>query len=252
MYTQLQSVTCIGIGAKRRPRIFLYAPWLDELGFTPESLVQALPEENGMVFTLCNENIKKYSQLLSDTRKKGGRLVHVYTADDAYHHGTAVATSGQYIRACGLDMGDPIISRYDHGIIRIRKLPDIANTKVILATNIQERNTGNPIPKIRLYGAWLSDIGFTLDALVIATAEPGTITFELKDNDIRNYSDLVKYARQHKAKLLQVRKERNFPLIGMTGSIVARAGFSLYDVFIAYYEYGTIKLQKLDLERLGF
>ena len=252
MYTQLQSVTCVGIGGKPGPRIFLYAPWLDELGFTPEALVQVLPEENGMAFILCDENIKRYSELLRDARKKGGKLIHVYLADDASHQGTAVSITGRCIRAGGLDMYDPIIVRYDYGVIRIRKSPGTANTKVIVATNILDKNTGYPIPKVRLYGEWLSGIGFIPDALAVAAAGPGVITFELKDNGIEDYSGLVKYARQSKAKLIQVRKERDFPMIGLTGPIVSRAGFSMGDIFIASYAYGTIKLQKADLKQLGF
>jgi len=255
MYTQLRTVTFTGQAAgKSRPRIALYAPCLADMGFKPEALVQVFPEENGMVFVLCNENIEKYSQLLNDTRKKGGKLIQVYLANDRSHQGPAISTTGKYIRTAGLEMGDAYVVRYDYGFIRIRKLPDIANTKVILATSIREKNTGSPIPKIRLYGEWLSDIGFTPDALATAAAEPGLVVFKLQDNNIESYSTLVKYARQNKATLLQVKKEGkgNFPIIGITGSIPYRAGFTQDDVFIASYEYGTIKLQKLDLKQLGF
>ena len=252
MTTQLRSVTCAGVGKKRRPRVTLYLPWITDMGFTPEALVQVLPEENGMAFTLCNEKIKKYSELLKATKEKGGELVHVYLADDPAHKGPAIAASGKYVRTSGLDIGDPFVARYDYGLIRIRKLPDIANVKFIPATSIREKRTGMPVPKVTLCGDWLSGIGFIPDALVIAAAEPGIITFKLQDNDISNHTALVKYARQNKAKLLQVRKQKQSPIIGMTGQVVDRAGFAPDDVFIADYEYGTIKLRKLDFKQLGF
>jgi hypothetical protein len=254
MNTQLRSVTSSGVAEKRRPRIHLYAPAIADMGFKPEALVQVLPEEDGMVFTLCNENIGKYSALLNDTREKGGKLIQVYLAKSPTHYGPAISTTGKYIRTAGLDMGDTFVVRYSYGLIRIRKLPDIANARFMLATAIRKKRTDEPIPKVRLYGEWLSDIGFTIDALATATAEPGAITFKLQDNNIESYSALVKYARRNKAKLIQARADGrgNYPTIEMTGAIVVKAGFTQEDVFVARYEYGTINLQKLDFKRLGF
>jgi len=58
------------------------------MGFVPGALVQALPEPSGMVFNLCDENICKYSELVSDTKEKGGKLMSVSRADDNHHTGS--------------------------------------------------------------------------------------------------------------------------------------------------------------------
>jgi len=52
--------------------------------------------------------------------------------------------------------------------------------------------------------------------------------------------------------LLQVSTKENAPIITLTGNRITTAGFSLGDIFAAEYEYGTIRLKKLDPGRFGF
>ena len=238
-----------------RPRIRLSASWLLDMGFTPGALVQALPEPNGIVFTLCDENIGRYSELARSTDEKNGKLLQVITGCNKSHPSPAIVTTGQYILYGGLSIGDHLIVRCTHGLIRMRKFSDIAgNAKTISVVSRKDKHTGGRIPKVRISGEWMAEAGFTPLALVTAESKPGSITLALRDQEIEKYSELVKYTRANKLKLLQVRQEARGPVpyIEMAGSCVEKAGFATDDVLMVHYEYGLIKLQKLDFEQLGF
>jgi len=103
------------------PVIVLCPAWLPDMGFTPGALVQVLPEAEGLFFVLCDENIRKYSELLQATEEKNGTLITV----DRCRTGIRMELDGYCIRNAGLDVGDQLIVQYEYGLIRVRKLPDI-------------------------------------------------------------------------------------------------------------------------------
>jgi len=255
---QLLSVNCTGGAASPRPRIAFRGDWLPEMGFVSGALVQALPEPDGFVFNLCNENVN-YSDLFNSTKKKGGGLIRVYTSEAKGHGGPTFVTSGKYIYSGGLKMRDAIIAKYDHGMIRVRKIDPrklgFKNLRLIMTTYIT-RKYANVIPKVRLCGDWLNEIGFTIDSLATAASVLGGITLNLQAAD-PEYNALMKYARGHRMKIVQVYKEphnrgEQQPCIGITGSCVDTAGFKPGDTLAASYDYGVIKLQTLDFKKLGF
>ena len=112
------SVLCSGMGDYSSPIIVFCPPWLPDMGFTLGALVQVLPEAGGMSFTLCDENIQKYSELLLTTEEKKGTLVTV----DRCRTGVRIEIEGRYIRNAGLDIGDTLVALYDYGLIRVRKM----------------------------------------------------------------------------------------------------------------------------------
>jgi len=221
------------------------------MGFVPGVLVQALPEPNGMVFNLCDENICKYSELVSDTKEKGGNIMTVSRSDNNHHTGSTLQATGKYILSGGLAVGDPLLALYDYGIIRVRKLP---SAPIFSVAAFKSDHTIERAPKIRLFGQWMTDVGFVPDALATAKSEPGTITFTLQNEGIESYRELVKYARERNLKLFQVNREHRKPgpYIWVMGQCLSKAGFGIGDVLMAVYEYGLIKLQKLDFAELGF
>jgi len=218
------------------------------MGFVNSTLVQSLPEQNGLVFNLCDKNIN-YSELYNETKEKGGTLNRAYISNTRTIKGPTFVTTGQHIYKSGLEFGDALIAKYEYGRIRVRKVS--GNVRLINVARTKKPYTGEPIPAVFLLGDWLNDIGFTPDTLMTAASEPGCITFTAHNKAVI-YSDIVKYARQNKMKLIQVSTKDGAPLITLTGNCVGNAGFSLGDIFSANYEYGVIKLQKLDPRRFGF
>jgi len=253
-------VSCTGGAAKFRPRLSFSGDWLSAIGFIPGALVQALPEPDGMVFNLCNESIGAYSDLFQSTQALGGGLVRVYMSNGKTHNKPTFVTSGQYIYNGGLKKGDTLIVKYDYGVIRVRKVDPsklgFENLKIIITSHIKQKYINDSIPKVRLCGYWLNDIGFQIGTIATAESAPGVITLKLQSSNTE-YSALMKYARRRKRKIIQVYKEPHNrgeprPCIGITGSCIDNAGFQSGDTLAASYENGVIKLQTLDFEKLGF
>ena len=254
MNTYLLTVANTGSASNRRPGIYLYGKWLHDMGFIPGALVQAIPEPGGMVLTLCNENIPSYSELDTATRERGGKLIQSYCIEYKSAQYPALMTNGQYLLNAGMNFGDALVAQYTPGFIHVRKLP--ATARVIRVTNLKDSYTGKPSPKVQLHGEWLLKFGFDYHSLVTTLSEPGLITFQLRDGSVENYKDLVRFARQHKMKLSEVRERlvrgKPYPCIMTTGSCLDKAGFNFGDELLASCENGLIKLQKLDSQGLGF
>jgi len=252
--TYLLTVTNTGSASSRRPGIYLYGKWLHDMGFIPGALVQASPEPGGMIFTLCNENILSYSELDAGTRERGGKLIQAYCTEYKDTQYPVLMTTGQYLHDAGMNMGDALIANYSPGTIHVRKLP--ASTRVARVTNLKDSYTGKSSPKLLLQGLWLLEFGFNYHSLISALSEPGLITFQLRDGSLENYKELVRFIREHKMKLSEVREKisrgKSYPSITVTGSCLDKAGFIPGDELLATCGDGVIKLQKLGLQGLGF
>jgi len=255
MNIHVLTVTNKGSASKPSPGIYFSGKWLTEIGFIPGALVQSIPEPGGVAFTLCNEDIRSYSELDTATRERGGKLIqlsYTYGKKCPFPH---LTTMGQYLQKdAGLGFGDSLIAHYAPGVIQVRKLPK--GVKVIHMTSIKDQLTGKASPKLRLYGAWLAELGFTPDALVTALSEPGRVTLQLMGKTDDNYSDIVRFARQNKMKLVQVheavRRGKPYPYIITAGPYIDKSGFASGDTLLASCGHGTITLQKYSPEGLGF
>lgn len=232
-----------------KPRLIFSADWMADMGFVPGALVQYLPEKHGITFVLCNENIHRYSDLSHATKKKGGSLIQVYH----YTYGLQLSVSGSALDCTELKYGDALIARYEYGLIRIRKLPQLPHSAVTLVSS-------------HISGAWMPELGFTQDAALTIAAEFGLITCTLQENDISKLkartAEMVKHARKHKLTLIQVQKTKYkkrvsrgqavYQFFDIPDTCLEKAGFSPNEMLLAYYSPGLIKLQKPDFVGLGF
>lgn len=249
MNIQLANVQRNGRADNSRPRIQFCGHWLNELGFVTGALVQSIPEPNGFSFKLCNENIGSYSELFRVTREKGGTLIRVYLVQERTREGPGFVTTGHHIYKAGLKIGDALVAKTEAGLIRVRKVPE--NMRLIPVAREKHPRTGEPKPRAFLLGNWLNDIGFTPDTLTTVATAPDCITIKAHMEPVV-YSDIVRFARLNKMKLIQVSTKDGAPLIVVSGSCAEKAGFALGDIFCAKMEQGIIKLQKLDPVECGF
>ena len=218
------------------PRLICCAKWLGNMGFVSGALVQFIPQPGGMTFTLCNENIQNYSELDRHTKANGGTLMQVYLQP----YGLQLCISGSRLDATGLAWLDKLLVLYEPGLVRMRKLPHVA---VELTTP-------------HVIGKWLAESGFVPDAVLAVDTQPGLITCTLQENGIERTAELVKYARANKLTLLQVHKRKHkhgvYQWFDIPPHCLAKAGVAPDETLLATYEYGIIKLQKLDFAALGF
>jgi len=220
-------------GKTKRPQIKLRTEWLIPMGFVPFSLVQCLPEPNGLSLTPY-ENIPKYSALVQETRDKGGLLIH----SNIYKRNTSVllTVSGEILENIGLKENDSMLIRYEYGFIRMRKLP--AGIETIVTS--------------RIFGQWLEEFGFVRDAVLTVDSVHGSINCTLQENGVQRTHELVKYAREHKAALLQIQIYDRKPQFEIPPAHLSKAGFDPNDAFLACCEYGKIILLPINFNDLGF
>jgi len=256
MNAQLFSITNMGSKKYPKPGISCCPGWLQGRGFTPGVLVQALPEpDGGAVFSLCDENIRKYSELDAATQEKGGKLIQMGYTTVKGARIPLLTVCGQFFTDAGLAIGDTVMARHDFGLIHMRKTP--YTVKFVHISKINVGRLKEPMARLRLEGEWLAEFGFVPDSLLTAEAGDGCIVFKLWDEGIEKYKDLVRYARQHKMKLIQVKATKSaygklFPHIDVYGSWLDRTGFGLGEKIFALPEQGLIKLQKPDFGGMGF
>jgi len=220
------------------PKIIFFAEWMNRMGFTADVLIQAIPEDGGLTFTLRNENIRSYSDLLRETKAKGGALIH----PSFYIHKQkpCISISGTVVKNAGLKTGDSLIARYEYGLIRMRKIPADDNTRIV---------------GTRIYGRWLEDLGFLIGEVMTIDSEPGLITCTFLEGGLEKVEEIVTHARENRMNLVQLRTAKDVlytPMFEIPPSRLQKAGFTPNDAFHAVCEYGRIQLQKLDCRRYGF
>jgi len=233
-------LTSVTRGGKNdgKPKVLFYAEWTSRMGFTADVLIQVIPEDGGLTFTLCNENIPSYSELLRETKEKGGALIH----PSFYMHKQkpCISISGAVVKNAGLKSGDGLIAQYEYGSIRMRKIPDDDGTRIV---------------STKIYGRWLEELGFLTGEVMTIDSEPGLITCTFLENGLERVDEIVKHAREKRMSLVQLRTSKDVlytPMFEIPPSRLEKAGFSPNDAFHAVCEYGRIQLQKLDCRRYGF
>jgi len=102
----------------------------------------------------------------------------------------------------------------------------------------------------RLGGQWLKKLGFTPGDVLMVDTSPGVITYRLQENGVARTLELVKFARAHKLRLIQVLTRGHGPFIEIPRSCLKRAGLMPDETLYAICEPdkpGTLKLQRSDL-----
>jgi hypothetical protein len=233
-------------------QIALQCEWLPRMGFVPGSLIKVIPDEDGINFILCDENIARYSALLQQTEECGGKLVVVGKIIKGETIYSAVQlVLGRKIKTSEWIYGNPLVAIYEYGIIRVRKLP-VARYHTI--GSAYDNRVDKTFTSLRLQADWLNDFGFTPNAIATAIAEQGRINIKLWNDGAEKYNELVKYARANGGKLFQlgtISQHIKTPSIIITGAFIDNAGFAVNDIFSVEASYGSLQLQKLSLVGYG-
>ena len=217
-----------------RHKINIRSPWLAEMGFIPGAAVCASPEQDGFTLTLQN--------IVQNSAYGNGKLIHVGL--EKVDKPALSLNFANNFATTGLTGGDFLAAGYQYGVITARKIPDVQN-----CYTVGSRSHG---PFLRLYGDWISDLGFLLDSIVTAAISRDLITLRLWDDPSATYDDIVKFARLNKLQVLQVRKNQLVTFIDLDAHILERAGLKSGDICGICHKHGGITLFKPDLKKLGF
>jgi hypothetical protein len=124
-------------------------------------------------------------------------------------------------------------------------------TRLLTVTHAKAKRVNRRRPTIKMLGGWLDEIGFTAGKLVAGEYSSGKIILRLLDSG--NCQDSEKGAFKAGSGLFQVRRQmkgqKHYSEIDMTGFWLERFGFTIGGVVAARYEYGLIKLLLIDPER---
>jgi len=125
-----------------------------------------------------------------------------------------------------------------------------------MRTQIKHVGDSHYSPRIQIISRSLEDIGFFEDVLAVAEYVNECIVIKINDEDIESYSELVKQVRENDSKLIQVgsvfEKEKLVPTISIIGNWLSKHGFAPCDKIIVNYEYGVIRIKKLDCSKIVF
>ena len=98
-----------------------------------------------------------------------------------------------------------------------------------------------PGPTLRISTARLVELGFVPDAVVTVAAEPGAVTFTLREGG----RELVRFARANKMQLIQVQRHDRRILMEISGRLIEKAGLTEGDEITALCWRGLIQVRKL-------
>lgn len=124
-------------------------------------------------------------------------------------------------------------------------------TKLMVVTNAKKGS--KLVPRMRLGGKWLNEIGFEYGKLAAIQYEQGRIFIKLHDVD--NYRDLVRGALKDGSSLFQIcgkvySSQKIIPHINLAGIRLETLGFSIGSHIAVRYEYGSIQITLVHLDQL--
>jgi len=99
----------------------------------------------------------------------------------------------------------------------------------------------------RLGGKWLTTLGFRKDDVLTVDTAPGIITYQRHENGIARTVELVKFARQNKLKLIQVKMKGHELFIEIPKTCLKQAGIAPDETLYAIYTPDLLQLQHPDL-----
>jgi hypothetical protein len=129
------------------------------------------------------------------------------------------------------------------------------DTKIMVVGSEKTKNVKRQ-PRIRLAGFWLNDIGFKPDSIATIEYESKSILLKVQGSGLDTYKSFVRYARANKAGLLQVKEEchnkKCTPHLEVKGFWLEMLGFTIGSHIVVKFEYGSINIRLLELEKFGF
>jgi len=109
---------------------------------------------------------------------------------------------------------------------------------------IAEKAGAVRVVKGRLGGKWLETVGIMRDDVFLVVAKTGEITYTRQENAVERTDELVKFARKHKLKLLQVKYVGSGPFLEIPSAYLAKAGFQPDEPLLAFYDSGVLTLRQ--------
>jgi len=106
-------------GGKDRPRITLSGNWLDEIGFTVDTIFLVEKADTGfIILKACGKGMEAYNRFVKKARMHGMKLIQVSTTK-AYPR---IRLEGFWLERWGFSVDDIIAIAYEIDLIRIKRI----------------------------------------------------------------------------------------------------------------------------------
>ena len=125
------------------------------------------------------------------------------------------------------------------------------NAKVIIIKESKNTRGGMPLPYITFTGHELHELGFIPQTLVRVACRGDELIFTASGIGIEAYQSVVHQARKQKEAIIYVQADRTAlggTRLTLEGAWLTRNGFMTFDVLIAHFADGLIKVRKLPFE----
>ena len=99
------------------PMVFLLGNWLNDIGFTRDTLMTVASEPGCITFTAYNKAVI-YSEIVKFARQNKMQLIQVSMKDGA----PLISLTGNRVVNAGFSLGDIFAAVYEHGNIKLQKL----------------------------------------------------------------------------------------------------------------------------------
>jgi hypothetical protein len=103
-------------------KLNLTGEWLSELGFIPDVLLTAYSEKGCITFTLQNEGIEKYKELVRFARKNKMKLLQVSTMIACGKRIPRIEITDVCLYNAGINAYEPLLAFCKHSLIKLQKL----------------------------------------------------------------------------------------------------------------------------------
>lgn len=122
MTTKIMVVGSAKDTRKPKPRIRITGFWLNEFGFTCDSLAVANYEPGQINIKLQGSGLDTYKQVVKGVLENQGGLLQIKTAFYSKKRAPHIEIKGNWLEDFGFKIGSVFVVQADHGVITIRLL----------------------------------------------------------------------------------------------------------------------------------
>jgi hypothetical protein len=248
MHFKLMTVTTSPY--KRQARILLTGAILDQLGFSPETLVSVFCENGQLTLKAQGFGLSVYRQVVAEIRMRKGHLLQVFRWTRNTTE-TNLVLEGAWLKKQGFLIGDPILIRFEPERIRIKHvpIPAMGFSESVSATYQMAEvsfDKHKQIPLIYINTGWLADYGFLVEMVASLTYESGFLI-------LKPCQHKKTRARPHTMPtLVNIRPKNKAPCIRLAGDWILNINYMPGDLLVIQCQENQLVIRRLDQHHLHF
>ena len=238
----------------RLPRISFTGDWLNDLGFSHETIVIATHKTGVITLKAHGKGIDVYKSLVQEVRLNKQHLFQSLIAALGNGFYLDLTLEGAWLKRQGFNVGDIVLVRIAPKCIEIKKLnpkslgfDEKCNFRLLQVQRYSD--CGKVCPKMVFRGQWIDELGFTSDKTVNVTYKGNSIHFT-----VSNEERTTKKPRNVPLKRLNIGrisyKQSFVPFFALKGDWLMEMGFNIGDNLLIGMKQNYLHVKLLDIVSL--